>query len=338
MLKQIKVNPAGNLAFVQALSHARLSNYRSFFGATDDAQALGLHQWNSELSAELFRTISLVEIVLRNRFHRAMSLRYGRLGAQGSKDWYAHVALDEHSRAKIADITHYKRGQQRLPRVPAPSPDDVVSGLTFGFWPRLLDVKKDIHNQVVDWGAILVDVLPGHRQCQATHWRKLKHRDALFARLDLCNKLRNRIAHHEPVWKLGSLAREGRPRQGAPLAVQAAAPATPADALARLRLLYDRLLELLRWLSPDVAIKQGASDVHLRCLNLLQPAVLRAYQQALPPAEIDLAAVPNLRTLRKALRYAERRRQPLLVKDGPRLIGHLACATPRMPDQRADTG
>ena len=58
MLKQIKVNPAGNLAFVQALSHARLSNYRSFFGATDDAQALGLHQWNSELSAELFRTIS----------------------------------------------------------------------------------------------------------------------------------------------------------------------------------------------------------------------------------------------------------------------------------------
>ena len=68
MLKQIKSDPAGNVAFVQALSHARLSNYRSFFGAADDAQALGVYQRNTVLSVELFRTIKLVEIVLRNGF------------------------------------------------------------------------------------------------------------------------------------------------------------------------------------------------------------------------------------------------------------------------------
>lgn len=328
MLKLIKGNPAGNLAHIQALSHARLSNYRSFFGATDDGEALGLYQWNDDLSAVLFRTISLVEVVLRNQFHHAMSQRYGAVGGQGSKDWYAHVALSSLSKSKIMDVTHYKRGQQLLPRVPAPSPDDVVSGLTFGFWPRLLDITVDIHRQPVAWGPILVDVLPGHRQRQASYWAKLKHRDALFARLDLCNELRNRIAHHEPIWKLGPLMVESRSRHGSPVAIQAPAPTTPADALNRLRTLYDRVTELLGWLSPAVAAKHKASDMHLRCLNLLQINTLHDFRRALPPAEIDLATVPNLRSLRKALRYAARRKQPVLIKDGHRLIGHLTCTTP----------
>ncbi|WP_322065641.1 Abi family protein [Burkholderia ubonensis] len=328
MLKQIKINTAGNLARIQALSYARLSNYRSFFGAADDVQALGLYQWNDDLSSVLFRTISLVEVVLRNQFHYAMSTRYGVVGGHGSKDWYEHVALGAHSRSKVTDITHYKRGPQMVPRTPVPSPDDVVSGLTFGFWPHLLDLKNDLHNKVVDWGPILVDVLPGHRQRQATHWAKLKHRDALFARLDLCNELRNRIAHHEPIWKLGPLMSEGRPRRGTPLPVQAPAPSSPADALARLRLLYDRIIELLSWLSPPVAIQHTASDMHLRCLSLLQPEALSVYRQAQPPAEIDLAAMANLRELRKVLRYAARRKQPMLIKDGGRLIGHLTCSLP----------
>ncbi|WP_175730667.1 Abi family protein [Burkholderia ambifaria] len=327
MLKQIKGNASGNLARIQALSHARLSNYRSFFGAADDAQALGLYQWNEDLSAVLFRTISQVEVVLRNRFHHAISLRYGTVGGHGSRDWYAHVALGAHSRSKITDVTHYKRGHQLLPRVPAPSPDDVVSRLTFGFWPHLLDLRKDVHNRPVDWGPILVDVLPGHRQRQATHWAKQKHRDAMFARLDLCNELRNRIAHHEPIWKLGPLMDEGRARPGVPLTIQAPPPSTPGEALARLQLLYGRVIELLAWLSPTVAAQYAASDMHLRCLNLLQPEALEAYKRTLPPAEIDLSNVGNLRALRKALRYAARRKQPVLVKDGRRLIGHLTVSS-----------
>ncbi|MFW8566743.1 Abi family protein [Orrella sp. 11846] len=326
MLRQFKINMAGSQARVQALSHARLSNYRSFFDTVDDSQALGFHQWNDDLSAVFFRTISLLEITLRNQFHRALSSRYGIIGRHGSKDWYAHVALNSHSRSKITDITHYRRGKQILPRVPAPSPDDVVSKLTFGFWSHLLELQTDVHQEPVNWGSILVDVLPGHRQQQATYWAKSKHRDALFARLDLCNKLRNRIAHHEPIWKLGPLMSENRPRHGVPQLVQAPAPSTPTEALLRLRLLYDRVIELLTWLSPDIAAQHSVSEMHLRCLYLLQNKAMNAYQQALSPAEIDLANLYSLRTLRKTLRYATRHQQPLLIKDGHRLIGHLNCA------------
>lgn len=328
MLKQIKGNPAANLAYIQALSHARLSNYRRFFGAMDDDEALGLYQWNDDLSAVLFSTIKQLEVVLRNQFHQAMSQRYGAAGSQDSKDWYAHVALNNKSKDKIKGITHRYRGSQLVPRVPAPSPNDVVAGLTFGFWPRLLDLKVDIHRQPVAWGPILVDVLPGHRQRQASYWAKLKHRDALFARLDMCNGLRNRIAHHEPIWKLGALMVESCSRPGSPVAIQAPAPTTPADALNRLRLLYDRVTELLGWLSPAVAAKHKVSDTHLRCLSLLQIDTLHEYRRALPPAEIDLARIQNLRSLRKALRYAARRSQPVLIKDGHRLVGHLSCSTP----------
>lgn len=323
MLKQIKTHRAGNLARIQALSHARLSNYRSFFGATDDVQALALYQWNEELSACLFRTISLVEVVLRNQFHRAFSLRYGAVGGHGSKDWYEHVALAPIARNKIKDVTHFKQGAHQLPRIPAPSPDDVVSGLTFGFWPHLLDLKKDALHRNIDWGPILLDVLPGHRQRQASHWAKQKHQDELFARLDLCNGLRNRIAHHEPIWKLGELMTEGRARPGKPLAVAAPAPTNPDEALSRLRLLYGRVVELLTWLSSDLANQHTRCELHLRCLNLLQPTTLQAYRHALPPAEIDLATVRSLRALRKALRYAARRQRSVLLKDGHRTLGHL---------------
>ncbi|HKU00953.1 MAG TPA: Abi family protein [Paraburkholderia sp.] len=305
-----------------------MSNYRSFFGAADDAQALGLYQWNDDLSAVLFRTISLVEVVLRNRFHHAMSLRYGIVGSQGSKDGYEHVALGSHSRSRITDITHYRQGQHTLPRVPAPSPDEVVSSLTFGFWPHLLSLNADSHNRALDWGPILVDVLPGYRQRQTTYWAKLKHRDALFARLDLCNELRNRIAHHEPIWKLGPLMSEGRPRKGVPLTIEAPAPSTPADAVARLRLVYERVTELLSWLSPAVATQHTASEMHLRCLNLLQPESLEVYRYAQPPAEINLATAANLRAVRKALRHAARRKRSVLIKDGHRLIRHLTCLVP----------
>jgi hypothetical protein len=121
---------------------------------------------------------------------------------------------------------------------------------------------------------------------------------------------------------------EGRSRPGSPLTIQAPAPATPADALHRLRLLYDRITELLGWLSPAVAAQHLASEMHLRCMNLLQLDTLGDFHRALPPAEINLATVPNLRTLRKALKYAARRKQPVLIKDGHRLIGHLSCTTP----------
>lgn len=133
--------------FVDAISHARLSNYRTFFSPADDNGTLGLYQWNDDVSGALFRAMSLLEIVLRNQFHKALGSRYGAVGPTGGKDWFNHLKLNPDSREKVKKITHKKRHGTWLPRSPMPSPDDVVSKLTFGFWPHLLDVTNDATGQ-----------------------------------------------------------------------------------------------------------------------------------------------------------------------------------------------
>ena len=158
--------------------------------------------------------ISIIEIVLRNKFHRALSARYGAVGGQESKDWYLYVKLNQHSKSKVNEIIHTLRKKKRRSALSRASPDDVVSRLSFGFWPYLLDLQIDIHNQPINLASIILDAFPGHRQRQENYWKKTKYQDQLFARLDMCNQLRNRIAHHEPIWKLRSLKQENRLRPG----------------------------------------------------------------------------------------------------------------------------
>jgi hypothetical protein len=315
-------SPSTFTALLEAISHPRLSNYRTFFSATDDAQALGLYQWNEDVCGALFRAISVVEIVLRNQFHRALGSRYGAAGSAGSRDWYNHLALASHSRQKIKEITHRKHHNQWIPRVPARSPDDVVSKLTFGFWPHLLDVSTDSVNASLDWGAILLDILPGHRQRQATYWAKQSSRDAFFARMDLCNEIRNRIAHHEPIWKLGPLMSETRARLHTQPTQVLPAPTSPKESVERLKLYYERLAELLKWLSPALATAYHGGEIDARCQMLLTERALEHYRRRQPLGKAQIADFAGSKRLRKMLKYASRRRQPLALLDGNTLVGH----------------
>jgi hypothetical protein len=325
----MKIDTTNSLAMqqarIKALSHARLSSYRRFFTTQSDEETLGLYEWNEDLSANFFRLIITIEIVLRNQCHSAMSTRFGAIGGGTSRDWYEHVRLTTISSQKIQEITHIGRHGHRRPRSPFPSPDDVISRLTFGFWPHLLDVNHDSNHQPIPWGDILLDILPGHRQRQAIYWSKQKHRDILFGRLDLCNEMRNRIAHHEPIWKMGPLMEETRARNGSSPSIVAPAPASPSDALNRLKLIYERLIELLGWLSPEIAAEHAKSEIHHRCLSLLTLHALQTYRQPRQPTALNLAHYKNNRSLKKAIRLASRKLQPVVLLNGHRTIGHITC-------------
>lgn len=268
--------PANVPGLIAAISAPRLGSYRKFFQPQTDEELLGIYRWHEDLCAAFSRNLKWVEVVLRNRFHKALSRRYGTSAVGSSRDWYHHLRLSSHSRESVRKITHSQTGQRRQP---APSPDDVVAKQTLGFWPALLDVEKDLHDARIAWGDILIEVVPGHRQNSAAYWRVQAHRDALFARLDLCKYLRNRIAHHEPIWKQGALYEESRPRQRRPIALVAPAPRTPAEAVLRLQLQHDRVMDLLHWLSPEVArmVKDGPG--YQDGEKLLLPGALDLYRQ-----------------------------------------------------------
>ncbi len=302
-LKQVHIVSA-----VEALSSPRLSNYRRFFGTACDRAAYGLYCWNDAISGELARILALAEIALRNQLHFALSRRFGA-GTGTSADWYNHLALDPKSMEAVRKVTHHmiraSQTLQNVPRTPVPSPDDVISKLTFGFWPHLLDVRSTVSGAALQWSEILTEAFPGHRHSSLNFWDKQRNRDSLYARIDYCKDLRNRIAHLEPVWKSGPLFEERRARPNRPPRRVKGPPATPTEAIARLQLSYDRALELLSWLSPGLreVYLAGESPHRFSMLNRLES--LDAYQRHAGhrrEAPINLNAHRTLRQLKNELR------------------------------------
>lgn len=243
------MQPQNIAATIAALSGPRLNSYRTFFKPADDLELYGIYCWNEAISASLTALLNNLEITMRNAFHRELSARYGATAATASSNWYDDLQLVPRSLEKVRAITHRRRGPNLVPRHPQPSSDDVVSKLTFGFWKHLLDASRDHRGNAVDWGAILTALLPSHGNSIPAYWARQRRQDGLFARIDLVGDMRNRIAHLEPVWKTGPLLEEGRARPNyTPTTVQPA-PATPPDAIARLKLVHNRAYELLYWLS-----------------------------------------------------------------------------------------
>lgn len=169
------------------LSEARFARYLARYKG-DRKLALRLYTWNLAASAALWGPINILEIAVRNGIHDKMVERTGR------GDWWAdtHVHLCHNERDAIdsAVATLQRRGAQD------PSSDQVVAATSFGLWVGLTGegVPRDrlLSYETRLWQPRLQHAFPhrGHRR------RKYIH-----ARLNDVRVLRNRIAHHEPIYR-----------------------------------------------------------------------------------------------------------------------------------------
>jgi hypothetical protein len=270
-----------NIVF-DSLSAPRISSYRNYFGGhLTDRQIFGCYQWNESVSQAFFKVITLVEIVMRNKMHTSLSQQYygtqkkvvsdrrphnwnyintTTIGAANSCNWYETGCLPKKSQSKVHAKTHHHRNGSRLQGARRPSPDDVISSLTFGFWSSLVDKCPNIQ-----WDQILGDIFPKHRATGSNQWGVITHRKRLTYRLELVRDFRNRIAHHEPLWKLPDILDETPPTNGGQRAVQFPATTTPQESITRLRAIYSKHTELLRWLSPEIHrdLKESTHHQHL---------------------------------------------------------------------------
>jgi len=160
------------------LSPARLSTYRAAT-AGDLGAALTLYRWNAAMSAALWESIGHAEVVLRNAAHDALSARHSARGRAGQ--WYDDPAgeLDQHAHE---DIT---KALRRSPAGPNPPAGKVIAELSFGFWRYLLARRYT----ALLWPALR----PAFPHLAGSDRRTLE--------LPVTNvhRLRNRVAHHEPV-------------------------------------------------------------------------------------------------------------------------------------------
>jgi len=198
----MKPSIAGN--FESIIAKPRLASYKGYFHARSLEEAIGLYMWNGELSACFATLISIFEISLRNQVHRAMSLHYSN-GTSTSFHWYDRIRgqLKVQSKNKIDDVRHEGPHNRRTLRNPAPSPDEIVSRVSFGFWPNILGA---IDRRVNFADKIFPAIFPHHSlNANPLDWTNSAKLTAALAFIHELNTFRNRIAHHEPIWKFAAL-------------------------------------------------------------------------------------------------------------------------------------
>jgi abortive infection bacteriophage resistance protein len=241
--------PSNIASTVETISPERIRSYRNYFNVTTDEEALGLYLWNDALSAAFFKIVSILEVTFRNALHRELSHEYHPHKNQGNvfdNDWYESLITQRiiWNPKSIRDITHISSRQRgsRNPvltaKSPAPKPGAVVAGQTFGFWPYLIERRN------VNWQKILHNALKDHFSVNQSYWDQVAIDDLLLRLKQVC-ELRNRIAHHEPIWKFTRIIHRSSGNEIYPAA------RTPQDSINRMIELNKRLVRLLSWVSED---------------------------------------------------------------------------------------
>jgi Abi-like protein len=194
--------PSSPHIFEAIVSKPRLDSYKGYFHVKSTDEAIGLYMWNLELATCFGSLLSLFEIALRNNIHSAMSHFYTR-GGSVSDHWYDKISasLKPETLSKIAEVRYQGPHKARVLRNPAPGPDEIVSRVSFGFWPGILSVIDKRYA-----AQIFPKIFPNHpMNANASNWQIDRHRKHALSFIYELNQFRNRIAHHEPLWKFAAV-------------------------------------------------------------------------------------------------------------------------------------
>lgn len=202
-----------------ALSGDRLSSYRPPGPGAVDLDTVATYLWNVTLSRDLYLSLAVVEVTMRNSVHKALSRH-----ASGA-DWYDQVHLLPRETPAVSDV------KRDLARSGKPiTPGRLIAGLPFGFWTSILSRGAGQHGYggtiwSPDNAAAIRFAFP---HLTATN----QNRSFVHRRFNAIRHLRNRTMHHEPIWR-GMAVRDRHSTTMYPL----------AD-------LYDDILDAIGWTSP----------------------------------------------------------------------------------------
>lgn len=173
-------------AVKSALSPARMSTYESkaLSAGYDAAAGLTLYAWNARVSGTLLVPLHICEVVIRNAVADALDAMHGpqwpwnpgferSLPRQGGPGYDALSDLQS-VRRKVATT-----GQ-------------VIAELKFVFWEKMFTSRHD--HRI--WNAHLRRVMPKLDETKSI----AENRKRIFEDLNEIRLLRNRIAHHEPIF------------------------------------------------------------------------------------------------------------------------------------------
>lgn len=189
---------------IAALSQPRLVPYLAA-AQGNEREALRFYQWNIDLSGAVYEALHVFEVFLRNAIDvelsswNATQVERGT-GRQHSQDWLLDPArlIERLAGPNISRATDQAWAALRAPRHRGRTVGhaDIVAQLSFGTWRYLLPDRD-----------------PGRQRL----WKDALHRAfpnlqydprELASRVDGAYKLRNRVAHLEPLLRPGVVRAE----------------------------------------------------------------------------------------------------------------------------------
>ena len=176
------------IALKSALSAARINTYEIAAGITgnEDLSWLNLYLWNAQISGEFLTPLHICEVVIRNAVADAIEQQYGN---QWPWSKTFQTSLPSSSFLKVynpqKNLCDVSKKQVTVGKV--------IPKLNFMFWQKMFTKRHDVRL----WNKYLLNVMPGCDKAQS-----IKNlRQSNFQDIDTVRELRNRIAHHEPIFK-----------------------------------------------------------------------------------------------------------------------------------------
>lgn len=163
------------------LSAPRFATYLSVKGG-DKVAALELYRWNLELSAAFFVPLQICEVALRNSIVRAIEKIYG-------PTWPWQKGFE----VSLPDPPRGYSARRELDLVQKqPTSGKVVAELKLAFWEKMLTRRHD----GAIWNAQFRTAFPHTDPAKSVQTLR---REA-YETVSTMGDLRNRIAHHEPIF------------------------------------------------------------------------------------------------------------------------------------------
>lgn len=179
--------PLSNIEDVRnVLSAARLGTYEQMLKTVagklpDASDVLDLYLWNAKMSSALLFPMHICEVVIRNAVSEAIALVY-------EENWPWNQAF-------IRSLAGNERQtlKKGIGKFTAGMTGKVVAAMTFVFWEKMFTARHDDRIWVPNLATALPNLDPELSVPQA--------RERIYASLQAVRNLRNRIAHHEPVFR-----------------------------------------------------------------------------------------------------------------------------------------
>ena len=182
VLRVPPAKPTDAAAILAVLSAPRASTYISAVGG-DAAKAMALYGWNARIAAALMLPSHFAEISTRNAVDEALTAVYG-------PRWPWNQTFEQSLPSPKGpiynpqfDLTQTRSREQ--------STGKVVAELKFSFWQAMFTARHDVRI----WEHQILSLFPNATQDTAKALRKQIRDD-----LEAIRKLRNRIAHNEPIF------------------------------------------------------------------------------------------------------------------------------------------